>query len=148
MVLRRDWHPVDASEHGGGRGDAYRRYLIPGMISGMTVNRSGDGVVELRAASPEDFDALYTELQGVSGLTVTPVPAPAGPGEQGSIVDLLTVACSGGALTVFLEIVRSLVGSRGPGFVLKVRRGKDRLEITAENADEVLPLIAKMLDGP
>src|SRR5271170_7177478 len=120
----------------------YRRRPVSDMIPGMTVNRSGDDAVELSAASPEDFDALYAELRGVSGLTVTVVPAPAEPGEQGSIVDLLTVACSGGALTVFLEIVRSLVGSRGPGFVLKVRRGKDRLEITAENADEVLPLIA------
>ena len=110
-------------------------------------DRSGDDAVELSAAAPEDFDALYAELRGVSGLTVTAVPASAEPGEQGSIVDLLTVACSGGAITVFLEIVRSLVGSRRPGFVLKVRRGRDRLEVTAENADEVLPLIAKMLDG-
>jgi Effector Associated Constant Component 1 len=112
----------------------------------MMANQAGDAV-ELSAAFPEDFDALYSELRGVSGLTVSAVPAPAEPGEQGSIVDLLTVACSGGALTVFLEIIRSLAASRGPGFVLKVRRGKDRLEITAENADEVLPLIAKLLDG-
>jgi hypothetical protein len=113
----------------------------------MMANHADDDVVELSAAVPEDFDALYAELRGVTGFTVTAVPVSAKPGEQGSIVDLLAVACSGGALTVFLEIVRSLVESRGPGFVLKVRRGKDRLEITAENADEVLPLIAKMLDG-
>jgi Effector Associated Constant Component 1 len=125
---------------------SYRRRPISEMIPGMTVNLSREDAVELAAASAEDFDALYAELRGVSGLTVTAVPVSAEPGEQGSIVDLLTVACSGGALTVFLEIIRSLVGSRGPGFVLKVRRGKDRLEITAENADEVLPLIAKMLD--
>ncbi len=113
----------------------------------MATNQAGNNAVELSTAFPEDFDALYAELRGIGGLTVTAVPPPPQPGEQGAIVDLLTVACSSGALTVFLEIVRSLVGSRGPGFVLKVRRGKDRVEITAKNADEVLPLVAKMLDG-
>jgi len=112
----------------------------------MAEDKNG-GTVEVSTASAEDFDALYAELRGISGLTVTAAPAPAEPGEQGSIVDLLTVACSGGALTVFLEIIRALVSSRGPGLTRKIRRGKDRVEITAENADEVLPLIAKMLNG-
>jgi membrane-associated two-gene conflict system component 1 (EACC1) len=126
---------------------SYRRRAISEMILGMSVDSPDGDRIELAAASPDDFDELYAELRGVSGLTVTAVPVVTEPGEQGSIIDLLTVACSGGALTVFLEIIRSLVRSRGPGFELKVRRGKDRLEITAENADEVLPLIAKMLDG-
>lgn len=110
-------------------------------------DQASEAVLEFSAGGPDDFDALYAELRGVSGLTVEAVAAPAQAGEQGAIVDLLTVACSSGALTAVLQIIKSLVDSRGPGFVLKVRRGKDRLEITADNAEEVLPLIEKMLDG-
>ena len=70
------------------------------------------------------------------------------PGEQGDVTELLTVACaSGGAVSVLLGIVKSLLDSRGPGFVLKVRHGRDRLEVTAENADEALPLLKELMGG-
>lgn len=106
------------------------------------------GVVAVSAPNLEDFDALYAELRGVSGIAVQAVLAPMEPGEQGSVLDLLTVACSGGAITVFLQIVKTLAESRGPGFSLKLQRGKDRLEVTADNLDEVLPLIEELLGGP
>lgn len=112
----------------------------------MTMERR-TSVIELSAGSADDFDELYAELRGVSGLAVEAVSAPVAAGEQGSVVDLLTVACSGGALTVLLQIVKALVEARGPGFVLKARRGKDRIEITADNVDEALPLIAKLFDA-
>jgi hypothetical protein len=75
---------------------------------------------------------LYDELRGAAGIRVTPVPSPAEPGTRGSVLEWLTVACSGGAVTVLLQIIRSLVESRGPKFVLKIRRGKDTLEIKAD----------------
>jgi hypothetical protein len=53
----------------------------------------------------------------------------------------------GGAITVVLQIVKALVESRGPKFRLKIRRGKDRLEVTADNLDEVLPLLEELLGG-
>jgi hypothetical protein len=105
------------------------------------------GVVELTTQDPDDFDALYAELRGVPGILVRAVPAPVVPGEQGSALDLLTVACSGGAITVFLQIVKTLLESRGPGFVLKIQRGRDRLEIAADNVEEALPLVRQLLDG-
>jgi len=104
-----------------------------------------DGV-ELSFESDDDFTAMYAEVRGVSGLDVEVVTAPARSGEQGSIVELLTVACSGGALTVLLQIVRNLVESRGPGFVLKARCGRDRIEITADNLETALPLLEKLFD--
>jgi len=106
------------------------------------------GEVELAALNADDFDVLYAELRGVPGVLVRAVPAPVEPGDQGSALDLLTVALSGGAVTAFLEIIRTLLESRGPAFVLKLRCGKDRLEVSADNLDEVLPLIKELLGGP
>jgi hypothetical protein len=112
------------------------------------VQQADAGVVEIWSDDPDDFDALYTELRGVGGITVEAVPAPMEPSEQGSVVDLLTVACSGGAITVFLQIIKTLLDSRGPSFALKMRRGKDRLEITSDSIDDVAPLIKELLNEP
>ena len=105
--------------------------------------------VEFSSGDPDDFDVLYAELRGVAGLEVEAVAAKPKPGEQGSATDFLTVACaSGGAVSVLLGIIKTLLDSRGPGFTLKIRRGRDRLELTGENAEEVLPLLKELLGGP
>ena len=80
------------------------------------------------------------------GISVEAVPAPIVEGDQGSVLEFLTVACSGGAITVALQIVKTLAESRGPKFSLKIRRGKDRLDITADNLDEALPVLEEWLD--
>jgi hypothetical protein len=103
--------------------------------------------VEVTADNPEDIDEVYSELRGVPGITVTAMPAPAGPGEQGAGLDALMVAMSSGAVTAFLQIIKVLAESRRPKFSLKVRQGKNRLEVTADNIDDVLPVIREMLDG-
>jgi hypothetical protein len=104
--------------------------------------------LEISAADLDDFDMLYAELRGVSGIAVEAVPAPVSPGDQGGLVELLSVALSGGAVAKLLEIVQTLLDSRGPGFKLTMRRGKERLEISADNAEEVLPLLRELLRGP
>lgn len=101
---------------------------------------------EVRADDPDDFDEIYAGLRGVPGITVTSVPALAVPGEQGTALDVLTVALSSGALTAFLQIIQVLAESRGPKFRMKIRRGKNRLEVTADNLDEVLPLLRELMD--
>ncbi|MFG2286588.1 hypothetical protein ACGFOU_11095 [Streptomyces sp. NPDC048595] len=104
------------------------------------------GMVEFRAGHPDDLDAVYDELRGVPGIQVRAVPVPAVPGEQGSVLELVTVACSGGAITILLQIVKTLVEARGSQITLKARRGETRLEITARSVDEVLPLLEQMFD--
>jgi hypothetical protein len=75
------------------------------------------------------------------------VPAPPKPGEQGSLADLLTVALTSGAVTALLQIIKTVAESRGPGFRLQIRRGKEQLEITARDADKGLAALRNMLDG-
>jgi hypothetical protein len=48
---------------------------------------------------------------------------------------------------VFLQIIKTLLDSRGPSFVLKMRRGEDRLEVTSDNIDDVVPVIKEMPGG-
>lgn len=112
-----------------------------------TAERIEPDVVEFSAGDLEDLEALYEELRGVAGIRVEAISAPIVEGDQGSMLEFLTVACSGGAITVALQIVRTLVESRGPRFVLKIRRGKNRLELTGENADELLPLLKELMGG-
>jgi len=114
---------------------------------GMT-ERTGSvtSVAEVRADNPDDFDEIYAGLRGVPGITVTAVPASAVPGEQGAALDVLTVALSSGALTAFLQIIQVLAESRGPKFRMKIRQGKNSLEVTADNLDEVLPLLRELMD--
>jgi hypothetical protein len=103
--------------------------------------------VEVTADNPEHIDDVYSELRGVPGITVTALPAPAVPGEQGAALDVLMVALSSGAVTAFLQIIKVLAESRGPKFRLKIRQGKNKLEVTADNLDEVLPAIRELIDG-
>lgn len=122
--------------------------MTQGVVSMGMGGHAETDVVEFSADDPEDFEALYEELRGVPGIHVETTPAPIVAGDQGSsVLDLLTVACSGGAVTVALQIVKTLVESRGPNFSLKIRRGKDRLEITADSLDEVLPVLKELLSG-
>ncbi|KUO09537.1 effector-associated constant component EACC1 [Streptomyces sp. DSM 15324] len=106
------------------------------------------GTVEISTEDPDDFGVLYSELQGRSGIVVDAVPAPMEPGDMGSVVDLLTAACaSGGAVAVFMGVVKSLLDSRRPGFVVKVRCGTVRLKITADSFEEARPVLEEWLGG-
>jgi hypothetical protein len=113
--------------------------------------RSGVGdnpLVEFDADAVDDLYALFAALRGTAAVTVDAVMPPPVAGEQGSVLDFLTVACaSGGAITTVVQIVRTLIESRGPKVRLSVRRGDDTLEISADNVDEVMPVLREMLGG-
>lgn len=102
---------------------------------------------ELMADDLDDFDQVYAELRGVPGIKVTAVLAPSVPGEQGGAVDVLLVALSSGAITAFLQIIKVIAESRGPKFSLKIRQGKNKLEVNADNVNEVIPALRNLLDG-
>jgi Effector Associated Constant Component 1 len=102
---------------------------------------------EVWAGNPGDTDDLYNQLRGMPGITVRAVMTTGEPGEQGVALDLLTVALSSGAVTAFLQIIKTLVDSRGPKFELNMRKGKNQVKITADNFDAVEPLLRKLFSG-
>jgi len=109
--------------------------------------QSEPGRVEISAESLDDLDVLYAELRGVAEINAEIMAVPARRGEQGTVADLLTVACTSGAVTALLQIIKTVAESRGPGFRLKVRRGKEQVEITADDADKGLAALRDLLDG-
>jgi len=111
------------------------------------VVQTGAGRVDISAESLDDLEILYAELRGVTGISAEMVTAPAGQGEQGSVADLLMVACTSGAVTALLQIIKTIADSRGPGFRLKIRRGKEHVEITVRDADKGLAALKDLLDG-
>ena len=113
----------------------------------MHADGPSETVVEFVVDDIDDLDVLFDELRGLPGVAVEAVPVPLVVGEQGSALDFLTVACSGGAITAVIQLVRSVVESRGPKFSLKVRNGKDRIEINAENVEEMLPVLKELMGG-
>lgn len=119
--------------------------MIAGKAQGakMTADTTSTSA-EIWADDPEDAEELYAELSGVSGITVEAVSAPVQPGEQGAALDVLIVSLSSGAVTAFLQIVKTMLDAKGPKFVLSIRRGKDHLKITADNFDEVEPTLRKL----
>jgi hypothetical protein len=117
------------------------------MQGAVMTDNAAPSEVELAVDSPDHLDELYAELRGVPGIAVTAVPVPAVPGEQGAAFDVLLVALSSGAVTAFLQIIKVVAESHGPKFSLKIRQGKNRLEVTADNIDDVLPVVRELLDG-
>ena len=111
-------------------------------------NEAASAEVEVTADDPEIIDEVYAELRGQPGITVSAIPVPAVSGEQGGTLDVLLVALSSGAATAFLQIIKVLAESNGPKFTLKLRQGKNRLEVTADNIEEVLPVIRELLNPP
>lgn len=103
--------------------------------------------IEVSADDQEDLDDLYAELRGVAGVTVEAVPAPIAPGEQGAALDVLMVALSSGAVTAFLQIIKTLADAKGPKFVLNIRHGKSYLKFTADNVDEAEAAIRRLFGG-
>ena len=105
------------------------------------------GGFEVRAEDLDDLETLYAELRGVAGITARLMPAPLERGDQGTVTDLLTVALTSGAVTAFLQIVKALAESRGPGFRLRIRQGRKQVEITARDPDKGLAALKDLLDG-
>ena len=122
--------------------------LSAGWMQGAEMTENAvPAEVEVTADDPVHIDDVYSELRSAPGIAVTAVPAPAVPGEQGTAFDVLMVALSSGAVTAFLQIIKVVAESHGPNFSLKIRQGKNRLEVTADNIDEVLPVIRELING-
>ena len=104
--------------------------------------------VQFRADDVEELEWLYEELRATPGLVVRAVSGPVVPGEQGGVLEFLTVAlASGGGLTALVRLLTTLARSRAPKFSLKVSRGADRVELTGDNLAEALPIIKELLGG-
>ncbi|ADP80473.1 effector-associated constant component EACC1 [Pseudofrankia inefficax] len=104
----------------------------------------------ISAADAADLLSLRTWLRRVNGLEVKLSPTAPSSGEQGAGWDVLSVvAGSGGVGVAMLATIKSWIESRRSSLRIRVKDSSSEreIELDAENIDDVMPLLKKMLDG-
>jgi hypothetical protein len=100
--------------------------------------------------SLSDFGQLgsleeYLRLTSPS-VVVTRIPGRPGHGEQGAL-DILTVLADSTVLVALVKVLPEFLRSRKPGMSVDMRLPGKRLTVTADNAEDVMPVIDKFLDA-
>lgn len=80
------------------------------------------------------------------GVVVMRVPGRPGHGEQGAL-DILTVLADSTVLVALVRVLPEFLRSRKPGMSVDMKLPGKRLTVTADNAEDVLPVIDKFLDA-
>ncbi len=80
------------------------------------------------------------------GVVVTRVPGRPGHGEQGAL-DVLTALADSTVLVALVKVLPEFLRSRKPGMSVDMKLPGKRLTVTADNAEDVLPVIDKFLDA-
>jgi hypothetical protein len=104
--------------------------------------------VELAVSDYSQIGALadYVRL-AVPGAPVTRNPGKTGQGELGTL-DVLTVVADSGVLIAVVNALPTFLRSRKPGVSITVKTVKgNQLTLTANNVDEVIPVLDRFLDG-
>jgi hypothetical protein len=111
------------------------------------VERADTRSIELAISDYSQISVLadYVRLMG-PGAPVTRDPGRAGQGELGSL-DVLTVVADSGVLIAVVNALPIFLRSRKPAMSITVKTAKGKqLTITANNADEVIPILDRFLD--
>ena len=80
------------------------------------------------------------------GVVVTRVSGRPGHGEQGAL-DVLTALADSTVLVALVKVLPEFLRSRKPGMSVDMKLPGKRLTVTADNAEDVLPVIDKFLDA-
>lgn len=103
--------------------------------------------IDISVADSQDLISLYRWLRDIDGVGVDLVPRRAAPGEMGDVWEFLTVTCgSGGVAVTALQALRAWLESRRSTVVVKVRVPGQEVEVSAQTAEEILPILLPILD--
>jgi Effector Associated Constant Component 1 len=110
------------------------------------MGRAGPGVAELSVSDYSQLGSLADYLRlAVPGVRVTRSAGRPGPGEQG-VVDVLMIAADSSVLVAAVKVLPEFVRSRKKGVSVTLTVKGKRLTVTADNAEEVMPVIDRFLD--
>jgi hypothetical protein len=115
------------------------------------MGQAGQAAVELSASDYSQLGSLGDYLRlAVPGAQVTPSPGRPGLGEQGAL-DTLMIMADSSVLVAAVKVLPQFLRSRKAGFSVTIKttvKGNRReLTVTADNAEEVLPVIDRFLNG-
>ena len=111
------------------------------------MERTGQASAELSVSDYSELDSLEDYLGlAVPGVRVTRSLGRAAPGEQGAL-DALMIAADSSVLVAVVNVLPTFLRSRRKSVSVTVTAKGKKLTVTADNAEEVLPVLDRFLDG-
>jgi hypothetical protein len=103
--------------------------------------------VELSLSDYAQLGSLEDYLRlAAPDVAVTRAPGRPARGEQGAL-DVLTVLADSTVLVALVKVLPEFLRSRRPGMSVTMELPGKRLAVTADNADDIMPVIDKFLDA-
>ncbi len=111
------------------------------------MGRASQAVAQLSISDYSQLGSLmdYLRLAVPEAPVKTSAGSP-GPGEQGAL-DVLTLAADSSVLVAVINALPTFLRSRKAGVSVTVTAKGKKLTVTGENAEEVLPIVDRFLDG-
>jgi hypothetical protein len=107
-------------------------------------------LIRVDGGDADDLRGLYGWLLDESELrgAVRLVQAPAAENELGGVADAVSVALgTGGAGTVLASALVTWIRTRRSAVRLVIERGGEKVQLDLETAEQVLPLIERLLES-
>jgi hypothetical protein len=101
---------------------------------------------ELSVSDHSQLGSLQRFLGLCEGVRVIRVPGEPGAGEQGGL-DVLTVLAGSSGLVAAIKVLPEFLRSRRTGLSITMTVRDTPFTLTATNADEVLPILERLLDA-
>jgi hypothetical protein len=117
------------------------------MVAGGAVERGDRPAAELSVSDYSQLDSLAKYLR--LALPDAGVKRSAGrpqQGEQGAL-DVLTIAADSSVLMALVNVLPTFLQSRKAAVSVTVTVKGKKLTVTTRNAEEVLPILERFLDG-
>ena len=108
---------------------------------------SDGGAAELSVSDYAHIGSLADYLRlAVPDVRVTRRPGTPVSGEQGTL-DVLMIAADSSVLVAAVKVLPEFLRSRKAGMSITVKAKGKQLTVTADNAEEIIPIIDRFLDG-
>jgi hypothetical protein len=111
------------------------------------MERAGQAAAELSVSDYSQLGPLVDYLRlAVPEVRVSRSPGRTGRGEQGAL-DVLMIAADSSVLVALVNVLPAFLRSRKAGLSVTVTANGKKLTVTADNAEEVLPVLDRFLNG-
>jgi len=111
------------------------------------MGQTGQAAAELSVSDYAQLGPLADYLRlALPGLRVTRRPGVPGPGEQGAL-DVLTIVADSSVFVAIVNMLPAFLKSRKSALSVTVTVKDKKLNVTGDNADEVLRVLDRFLDG-
>lgn len=101
--------------------------------------------IELTVSDPAELRSLGDWLRSVPGLRVARESGSPAAGEQGAL-DYLELLAGSSVLVAAVRMIPDFLRARRAGLTVTVTRRGEKLTIRADDAEDVLPVLERMIE--